>query len=112
MRNSKPGDNVPPDKSLSIHILDVGKGLGFHSFGEVVRANEEPSSVPYSSGKGSHYIQALLGKRPGARQRIQNSPWMVDIWGIPLTLVTLFYIILRGFLHARPPVPLGEDPMC
>ena len=34
----------------------------------------------------------------------------MDICGIPLTLVTLFYIILRGFLHSRPPVPLGKGP--
>ena len=36
MRNSKPSDNVPPDESLSIHIPDVGKGLGFHPLGIVV----------------------------------------------------------------------------
>ena len=111
MRNSKPGDNVPLDESLSIHVLDVDKGLGFHPFGKVVRADEKPSSVPYGSGKGSHYIQAPLNEWPGARQRSQNSPWFVDIWGIPLTLVTLFYIILRGFSHARLPVPLGEGHM-
>ena len=70
MRNSKPSDNVPLDESLSIHVPGVGKGLGFHPLGKVVRVDDEPSSVPYSSGKGSHYIQALLGEWPGARQKI------------------------------------------
>ena len=70
MRNSKPGDNVPPDEPLSIHIPNVGKGLSFHQLDKVIRADEEPSSVPYSSGKGSHYIQAPLSEWPGARQRI------------------------------------------
>jgi len=112
VRNSKPGDNVLPNESLSIHISNVGEGLDFHLLGKVVWADEEPSSVSYGSGKGSHYIQAPLSKWLGARQRIHNSPWLVDIWGIPLTLVTLFYIVLRGFSHVRPPVTLGECPIC
>ena len=112
MRNSKPGDNVPLDESLSIHISDVGKGLNFQLLGKVVRAYEEPSLVSYSLRKGSHYIPAPLSVWPGARQRIQNSSLLVDIWGIPLTLVTLFYIVLRGFSHARPPVPLTKGLIC
>ena len=67
MRNSKPDDNVPPNESLSIHVPDVGEGLVFHPLGKVVRADEEPSLVPYGPGKGSHYIQAPLSEWPRAR---------------------------------------------
>ena len=67
MRHSKLGDNVLPDEPLSIHVPDISKRLDFHPLGKVVRADEEPSSVSYSSGKGSYYIQALLSKRPRAR---------------------------------------------
>ena len=62
MRNSKPSNNVPQDESLRIHVLDVSEGLDFHPFGNVVCANEEPSSVPYSPEKRFHYIQALLSE--------------------------------------------------
>ena len=70
MRNSKLGDNVPPNEPLSIHVPNIGKELGFHPLGKVVRADEEPSSIPYGSGKGSHYIQAPLSEWPRVRQRI------------------------------------------
>ena len=70
MKNSKPGDNVPLDETLSIHIFDIGEGLDFLLLDEVVCADEESSLVPYSSGKGSHYIQAPLSKWLKARQRI------------------------------------------
>ena len=53
VRNSKPGDNVPLDEPLSIHVPNIGKGLGFHPLGKVVRADEEPFLVPYGLGKGT-----------------------------------------------------------
>ena len=74
MRNSKPGDNVSPDESLRIHVPEISEGLSFHPLGKVICVDNEPSLVPYSSGKGSYYIQAPLSEWPGARQRIQNSP--------------------------------------
>lgn len=33
----------------------------------------------------------------------------MDVWGIPLVLVTLPNIFLGGVSHARPPVSLGES---
>ena len=36
MRDPKSSNNVLPDKFLSIHIPDVGQGLGFDLFGEIV----------------------------------------------------------------------------
>ena len=35
MRDPKSSNDVPPDKLLSIHILDVGRGLCFDPFGEI-----------------------------------------------------------------------------
>ena len=67
VRNSKRGDNIPPDEPLSVHVPDISKGLSFHLLGKVVHADEEPSSVSCSLRKWPHYIQALLSKRPRAR---------------------------------------------
>ena len=111
MWDSKLGDNIPPDKPLSIHIPDVSKWLSFHPLGKIVRPDKEPPLVPYSSGKWPYYIQTLLSKWPRAGKWIQDSPWLMNIWGISLTLVTLPHIVLRSFLHARPPISLGEGSM-
>ena len=62
MKNSKPGDNVPLDETLSIHIFNIGEGLDFLPLDEVVCADEESSLVPYSLGKGFHYIQVPLSE--------------------------------------------------
>jgi len=66
MRNSKPSDNALSDESFGIHVPNIGKGLDFYPLGKVVRADEEPSLVPYSLRKGSHYVQAPLGEWPRA----------------------------------------------
>ena len=39
MRDSKSSNDVLPDEFLCIHVLDVGQGLGFDPFGEIVCAN-------------------------------------------------------------------------
>ena len=36
----------------------------------------------------------------------------MDIWGIPLTLVTFLCIFLGGSWHAMPPISLGKGSMC
>ena len=40
MRDPKSSNDVLLDKFLSIHILDVGQGLGFDPFCEIVYANQ------------------------------------------------------------------------
>ena len=40
MRDPKSSNDVLPDKFLSIHILDVGQGLGFDPFCEIVCADQ------------------------------------------------------------------------
>ena len=70
MRNSKPGDNVPPDEPFNIHVLDISKGLSLHPFSKIIRADKKPPTISYSSRKEIHYIQAPLNKWPRARQWI------------------------------------------
>ena len=40
MRDSKSSNDVLPNKFLCIHILDVGQGLDFDPFGEIVCADQ------------------------------------------------------------------------
>ena len=40
MRDPKSSNDVLPDKFLSIYILDVGQGLDFDPFGEIVYADQ------------------------------------------------------------------------
>ena len=40
MRDPKSSNNVLPDKLLGVHIPDIGQGLGFDPFGEIVRVNQ------------------------------------------------------------------------
>ena len=40
MRDSKSSNDVLPDKFLCIHIRDVGQGLSFNLFGEIVCADQ------------------------------------------------------------------------
>ena len=51
MWDSKPSDDIPPDKPFGIHVPDVSKWLSFYPFGKIVCPDDEPPSVPYSSGK-------------------------------------------------------------
>ena len=111
MWDSKLGDDIPLDKPLSIHIPDVSKWLSFYPLGKIVRPSKKLPSVPYCLGKWSYYIQTPLSKWPRAGKWIQDSPWLMNIWSIFLTLVTLPHIILRSFLHVRPPISLGKCSM-
>ena len=40
IRDPKSSNDILPDKLLSIHILNVGQGLSFDSFGEIVYADQ------------------------------------------------------------------------
>ena len=111
MWDSKTCDDISPDKPLSIHVSNISKWLSFYPLGKIICPNKEPSLVPYSLGKWFHYIQTPLSKWPRVGKWIQDSPWLMNIWSISLTLVTPLRIILGGFLHARAPISLGEGFM-
>ena len=108
MWDPKPSDDIPPDEPFSIHVPDVSKRLNFYPLGKIIHLDKEPPSIPNGSRKRSHYIQAPLSKWPRTGEWIQDSSWLMNIWGISLTLVILPHIILRSFLHARPPISLSE----
>lgn len=99
MRNPKSGDNVPPNEPLYIHVSNVRKGLGLHPFCEVINSNEKPFLVSSSFGKLSHYVQIPLGKQPKTKEWIQDPSGLMNIGSVPLTLITLFNVILGSFLH-------------
>ena len=47
-------------------------------------------------------------KRPRARQRIGDTPWLMNIWAKSLALVILLYVLLCFLLHVRLSISLSE----
>ena len=94
--------------SWHIHIPDIRQWFNFNPLGEVIRADQQPSLIPCCPRKRSYNIQALLSKRPRAKQRIEDNSWLMNIWGKSLILVTLLYVLLYFLLHIRPPIYLSE----
>ena len=111
MWDLEPSNNIFPYKSLGIHISDVWQGLSFDPFGEIISSDQQSSPISYCLREGPHNVQAPLRKRPRVKQRVENTPWLMNIWGIPPTLIALLHVVLRIPLHIRPPIPLGEGPM-
>ena len=109
MGDPKPSDNIFPNKSLSIHVLDICQWFSFNPLGEVIRADQQPSLIPYCLREMSYNIQISLNEWPKTGQRIRDSPWLVNVWCKFLTLVTLLHILLRFLLHVRPLVSLSES---
>ena len=97
LRDLESCNNVSLDELLSICVSDVSQWLSFDPFGEVICAGQQISLISYCLGEGAYNIQAPLGERPWAGQRVENSSWLMDIRGKPLALVT-FLNIFQGFL--------------
>ena len=74
MRDLKSSNDVLPDKLLSIHILDVGQGLGFNPFGEIVYANQQISLISYCFRERAYNIQAPLSEQPRTGKGIEDPP--------------------------------------
>ena len=108
MRDPKPSGNIFPNKSLGIHVLDICQWFSFNPLGEVIRANQQSSIIPYCLREMPYDIQAPLSKRPRARQRIENTPWLMNIRSKSLTLVTLLHVLLCFLLYIQPPISLSE----
>ena len=83
-----------------------------HDFGEVIGSNYYVSLIPCSFGERTDNIKTLLSERPGAGEGVEDPSGLVDIWGESLALITLLCVFLGLSLHVRPPVPLGECPVC
>ena len=111
MGNPESGNNVPPNEPLCIHISNIRKWLGFNPHFEVVSPDKKPSSVYSSSRKWSHNVQAPLDKWPRTREWIQNPSRLMNIRGVPLTLIILINVILGSFLHTWPPISLVKSSM-
>ena len=111
MGDSKLSDNVFPNKSLSIHIPDVCKWFSFNPLCEIICTNQQIPLIPCCLWEWTYNIQAPLCEKPRTGQRIKNSSRLVNVWGKPLTLVTLLCIVLCFFLHLRPLVALCKSPM-
>ena len=108
MRDPKSSDNIFSHKYLGIHVPDVYQWFSFNPLGEVIRTDQQPSLIPCYPRKMSYNIQALLSKRPRARQMIEDTLWLMNIWGKFLTLVTLLYVLFCFLLHIRPLISLSE----
>ena len=65
-RDSKPSDNIFPNKSLSIHILGICQWFSFNPFGEVIHANQQILLIPCCLRERTYNVQAPLSERPRA----------------------------------------------
>ena len=66
MRDSKPSDNIFPNKSLGIHIPDICQWFSFNPLGKVIRADQQILLIPYCLRERTYNVQVLLSKRPRA----------------------------------------------
>lgn len=126
MRNPEYFNNVPLNEPLCFNVPNVRKVFGLYPFCEVISSHEEPSSVTNSPREWPHYVQTPLSKRPSTREWIQDPSRLMNIWSIPLTLITLSNIILGHFCildhqypwvralcdNDIPPVWLPQTPSC
>ena len=74
MKNPKSGDNIFLNKSLGIHVPDICQWFSFNPLGEVIRADQQPSLIPYCLRERPYSIQVPLSKRLRAGQRIEDAP--------------------------------------
>ena len=110
-RDSKPSDNIFPNKSLGIHIPNICQWFNFNPFGEVIHANQQIPFIPCCLRERTYNVQAPLSERPRAGQRIKNSSWLMNVGCKSLALVTLLHILLCFPLHIWPPIALSEGPV-
>ena len=104
-RDSKPSDNIFPNKSLGIHVSDFCQWFSFNPFGEVICADQQISLVPCCLRERAYNVQAPLSKWPRSGQRIKGTSRLVNAWGKSLALVTFLHILLCLPLHIWPPIP-------
>ena len=63
MRDSKPSDNIFPNKSLGIHIPNICQWFNFNPFGEVIPADQQICFIPYCLREMAYNVQGPLSKR-------------------------------------------------
>ena len=72
LRDSKPANDVLPNESRDIFVLDVSIRLCFYPFTEVICGNEQEFLLGNCEGQGSHYVHSSLCKWPRADYRVQR----------------------------------------
>ena len=110
-RDSKPSDNIFPNKSLCIRIPNICQWFSFNLLSEVIRASQQISFIPCCLRERTYNVQAPLSKRPRAGQRIKDSFGLMNVWCKSLALVTLLHILLFFLLHIWPSIALSEGPI-
>ena len=110
-RNSKPSNNILPNKFLSIYISNICQRFSFNPFGKVICANQQVSLIPCRFRERTYNVQFLLRKRPRARQWIKEPSCLMNVWCLTLALVILLHIFLCFLLHIWPSIALCEGPV-
>ena len=80
MRDFESSNDISPNEFLCIHVPDVGQGLDFDPFGEIVYADHQVSFISCCFKERAYDIQAPLSERPRTGEGIKDPSRLVDIW--------------------------------
>ena len=72
--DSKPSENIFPNKLFGIHILDICQWFSFDPFGEVIYADQQIPLISRCLRQMFYYIQAPLNKRQGLDKGLRTLP--------------------------------------
>ena len=111
MKDSKPSDNILPNKFFSIRIFDIGQRFSFNPLCKVIHANQQISFIPCRFRKRTYNVRSSLSKGPRARQWVKDSSWLMNVWGKSLALVSLLHIFVCFLLYIWPPIALCKGPV-
>ena len=100
-----------PDERLCLGLSDVGHGLVFDPFGEIIHDNEEKFLLQGRLWKRSQNVYSPPLKRPRRNEGGELCGGEVLLRSISLAGVTSLHILDGIFLHIRPIIALPEHFM-
>ena len=72
MRDSKPSDNIFPNKFVSIRISDICQNFSFNPLGKVICTNQQISFIPCRFKEITYNVQSQLSKTPRTGQWVKD----------------------------------------
>ena len=72
IRDSKPSDNIFPNKFVSIRISDICQNFSFNPLGKVICTNQQISFIPCRFKEITYNVQSQLSKTPRTGQWVKD----------------------------------------